>query len=99
MQSPCCARWVECSECHDETSNHLFQHSSKIKFMCKNCKKCFFRDFKLFSASDKLCNYCRICWVIPAETPESKIVQETTIVLDSFLEEVLDPSQQFFNEL
>ena len=50
MQAPCCKRWFECAECHDEnTTGHRWTMSPTMRFTCRVCRKCFERDFKLFS--------------------------------------------------
>jgi len=30
MSASCCGKWVECSECHDERSDHQFVFSKKV---------------------------------------------------------------------
>mmetsp|Transcript_5479 Transcript_5479/g.5645 ORF Transcript_5479/g.5645 Transcript_5479/m.5645 type:complete len:132 (-) Transcript_5479:181-576(-) len=99
LQAPCCLKWVECSECHDEIESHPLQHSSKLRFCCKNCKTCFIREFSLFSEKDKLCNNCKVCWVIPGITPESRVLEETSVILQHFADDVLRADQPFFQDL
>lgn len=69
IRTPCCMKWYECSECHDEHENHKFLHSTRLRFTCKNCRKCFDRDFSLFPLNDKKCDFCGNLWSLPAITP------------------------------
>ena len=47
---------------------HKFGHGQHVKFTCKTCRKCFERDFKLFSDDDKFCDHCKSPWVMPGIT-------------------------------
>ena len=62
IQAPCCMKWYECSECHDEVCEpfHIMEYSTNVRFTCKCCKKCFIRDFSLFSEKDKYCGQCNV---------------------------------------
>lgn len=97
VQAPCCKRWFECSECHDEVSTHPFQFIQRLRFTCKECRRCFPRDFGIFSESDKLCDHCKARWVVTGVTPESKIFEEANIVLDSFMADILNADQKIFS--
>jgi hypothetical protein len=64
IQAPCCKKWFECSECHDEhvlsldtEDQHKFQYETSLKFTCKVCRKCFNRDFRIFSEKDKVISF------------------------------------------
>jgi len=101
IQAPCCGEWFECAECHDEAKPaHKFKFKSILKYTCKQCKKCFSRDFRLFSEADKHCNFCNNKWVLPGITPESKIYDESMAVIDASLAQVVDATQgDYFNEM
>ncbi|KAJ5462017.1 uncharacterized protein N7458_003569 [Penicillium daleae] len=44
IRSPCCRKWFDCAECHQEQESHMLQKSQEMIFACKKCKKCFRRD-------------------------------------------------------
>ncbi len=99
MYASCCLKWYECSECHDDKSDHLFVFSKRVKLTCKSCRKRFDRDFEMFSAKDCFCNFCGVRWSMPGETPESKIYQECKALLSAALMEQLKPEHAYFSEL
>jgi uncharacterized CHY-type Zn-finger protein len=100
MQAPCCNKWFECSECHDEAvKSHVFQFSTQMRFTCKVCRKVFTRDFKLFSEQDKLCSYCSNSWIIPGITPESKLNADANEIIRITLEDLVDKRNDFFSVL
>ena len=96
IQGKCCDKFYGCAECHDEEESHPFQFAKTLRFMCKVCKKCFDRDFQLFSEKDKTCNYCGVCWCLPGVTPESKAYFVSRDILSNFLTEILDPAHPAF---
>ena len=97
VQAPCCNRWFECTECHDEMcTDHLMGYEPKVKFACKVCKKCFTRDFALFSEKDKYCSHCDTKWCMPAITPESKLEGETCASMDAMFTKCLSSNSQFY---
>ena len=71
----------------------------KVRFVCKQCKKCFIRDFALFSEADKCCGQCGVLWCMPAVTPESAAREEAVQTLKGFYEKAIDSNQTFFNNL
>jgi hypothetical protein len=90
----------ECSECHDEkVDTHTFSFKKTLRFTCKNCRKTFSRDFQMFSARDKLCDFCSIPWCLPCITPESRVFEESIEALNGCLDVLIDPSQDYFNKL
>ncbi len=100
MLAPCCNKWFECAECHDEhVSNHKFQFEPELRFTCKSCKKCFVRDFKLFSERDKKCDFCKKLWCLPAITPESKLFEECSYTFDELLKQLLNQDHDYFNDV
>ena len=101
IQAPCCSKWFECSECHDEhVKTHTFQFQPQMRFTCKVCNKCFNRDFQLFSEKDKFCDFCNTKFVNPGVTPESKIAEETKLIIDACFAEIIDKDKNpWFKEI
>jgi uncharacterized CHY-type Zn-finger protein len=96
IQGACCDKYYGCAECHDEVETHQFQFTKIMRFMCKGCRKCFDRDFQLFSSADRNCNSCGTCWLMPGVTPESKAYHESLEIIDSFLTGILEPTNDVF---
>ncbi|KAJ1396419.1 hypothetical protein B484DRAFT_355354 [Ochromonadaceae sp. CCMP2298] len=90
IRSTCCNRWVECSECHDEQYDHLFEFNKRLKMFCKPCSRTFERDLRLLTIKDKYCYACGTCWCIPGVTPESTLYSESLAVMDKSLGELLE---------
>jgi uncharacterized CHY-type Zn-finger protein len=100
FQSPCCKKWFECTECHDENSpSHSFKFAQSLKFVCKKCKSCFSRSFKHFSEKDKLCSVCGVRWVMPGVTQESHMFAEVNTLIDSYIEGINTIENPFFSSL
>ena len=100
IQAPCCNKWFECTECHDEmVKTHVFEFSSTLRFTCKPCRKVFSRDFKLFSEQDKCCSYCQNKWILPGVTPELKLYQDAERIIELSLEDIIDQRKDFFVKL
>jgi uncharacterized CHY-type Zn-finger protein len=104
MLAPCCQKWVECSECHDEMcegekGQHEFRFERHMKFTCKVCRKRFNRDFGMFSESDKFCNFCNTQWAMPGETPESKVYFEGKAVIAGQMETQVSAENPYFTVL
>jgi hypothetical protein len=70
-----------------------------MRFTCKNCKKCFNRNFELFSTADKKCDFCQTEFVMQGITPESKIVEETKVIFDASFDLILDTQNPWFHEI
>ena len=95
--SPCCGKWYECAECHDENVLlHHFKTSTKLRLTCKVCKNCFNRDLQIFSQRDKHCDFCGNLWVLPGVTPESSAFRECQSVIDTAMETLIDPKEEYF---
>ncbi len=100
FQAACCSKWFECSECHDEAiKSHKFEFASTMRLTCKTCRKCFNRDFTLFSEMDKFCSYCKEQWVLPGITPESKVIEEISYILENNFYDILNPQQEFYTNI
>ncbi|EGE79432.2 zinc finger protein [Blastomyces dermatitidis ATCC 18188] len=70
IRSPCCRRWFDCAECHQEQENHELLQSFDMTFACKKCKKCFRKDAREFEESDEYCPHCDNHFVLEALTPK-----------------------------
>jgi hypothetical protein len=77
--------------------DHLMTYDPKVRFTCKVCKKCFVRDFKLFSEKDRFCSQCNVVWCCAAVTPESKLKEECLSTIDTFFDKSIDPKQSYFS--
>lgn len=66
VQSFCCGKWFECSECHDEVEkDHQFTVDRVLRLMCKCCRRVFQRDLTALMESDKFCEQCQNLWCLP----------------------------------
>ncbi|BCR93865.1 CHY zinc finger protein [Aspergillus luchuensis] len=69
IRSPCCKKWFDCAECHQEQESHSLTKTTEMVFACKKCKKCFRKDATEFDESDEYCPHCDNHFVIDAVTP------------------------------
>lgn len=90
IQAPCCLKWFDCSECHDEYMDHQMGYSANILFACHSCKLSFRKDFTIFGDKDETCPHCDNRYVIPARTPESELYLEGVAELDKMLETLIE---------
>jgi uncharacterized CHY-type Zn-finger protein len=72
FRAPCCHRWFDCTECHEELSDHRIENAIEVPFVCKKCRQTFHKDLLLFGEEDEVCPHCQNPFVIPAETPPLK---------------------------
>jgi uncharacterized CHY-type Zn-finger protein len=52
IRTPCCKKWYDCSECHDEAETHPIKKSREMTMACKVCKKVFRKDVLEFEEQD-----------------------------------------------
>ena len=73
VRAPCCKKWFDCKECHDEYWNgdHELMPTMEMIFMCKKCKKAFRKDISEFEEADEYCPHCDNHFIIEAKTPEN----------------------------
>ncbi|EED17813.1 conserved hypothetical protein [Talaromyces stipitatus ATCC 10500] len=76
IRSPCCRKWFDCAECHQEQESHPLMQSFDMTFACKKCKKCFRKDTSEFEESDEYCPHCDNHFVIEAKTPQASLQVE-----------------------
>ncbi|KAL9071042.1 MAG: hypothetical protein Q9157_005618 [Trypethelium eluteriae] len=48
IRSPCCKKWFDCAQCHQEQEDHQLLQRYEMVFACKKCKKCFRKDAQEF---------------------------------------------------
>ncbi|KAF1928451.1 uncharacterized protein M421DRAFT_420993 [Didymella exigua CBS 183.55] len=73
IRSPCCKKWFDCAECHQETATHALLQSFEMVFICKKCKKAFRKDAREFEDSDEYCPHCDNHFVLNALTPKASL--------------------------
>ncbi|TIA86793.1 hypothetical protein E3P99_03570 [Wallemia hederae] len=76
IRSPCCRKWFDCPECHEEKEDHPLAKALELAFMCKKCKRAFRKDMAVFEESDEYCPHCDNHFVIDAKTPEAALMVE-----------------------
>ncbi|PVU85449.1 hypothetical protein BB560_007010, partial [Smittium megazygosporum] len=72
VRAPCCKKWFDCPECHNETSDHPLKKANEIVLACKKCKKVFRKDpaAQETDESDEYCPFCDNHYVIEAKIPQ-----------------------------
>ncbi|CEQ40877.1 SPOSA6832_02547, partial [Sporobolomyces salmonicolor] len=61
IRAPCCKKWFDCAECHDEqqtTEPHVLVRTTEMAFLCKKCKKAFRKDMSTWDEADEYCPHC-----------------------------------------
>ncbi|KAF2232377.1 hypothetical protein EV356DRAFT_488637 [Viridothelium virens] len=76
IRSPCCKKWFDCAQCHQEQEDHQLLQRYEMVFACKKCKKCFRKDAQEFDESDEYCPHCDNHFVIDAVTPKPALKVE-----------------------
>jgi len=72
VRAPCCKKWYDCPQCHNEKEDHEVQKTTELVFACKKCKKVFRKDATQFEEADEYCPHCDNHFVIEAKTPQPK---------------------------
>lgn len=49
MRAACCKRWFDCTQCHEENSDHQLFKTMELIVACKACKKVFKKDLQYSS--------------------------------------------------
>ncbi|KAM0747322.1 hypothetical protein T439DRAFT_329063 [Meredithblackwellia eburnea MCA 4105] len=84
IRAPCCKKWFDCAECHAEKEDHKLAKTTEMAFLCKKCKKAFYKDMSTFEESDEYCPYCDNHFVIEAKTPQAMLrVEGDDVRIDS----------------
>ena len=72
IRAPCCKKWFDCPECHEETQDHELEPTMEMIFMCKKCKKAFRKEVDQFEEADEHCPHCDNHYMVEAKTPETE---------------------------
>merc|ERR1740138_1004576 len=70
IRAPCCRKWFDCPECHNETQDHELEKTTEMIFRCKKCKKVFRKNIEEFEEADEYCPGCDNHFMPEAKTPE-----------------------------
>eukprot|EP01106_Pelomyxa_sp_JSP_P014001 TRINITY_DN4330_c0_g2_i2.p1 TRINITY_DN4330_c0_g2~~TRINITY_DN4330_c0_g2_i2.p1 ORF type:complete len:111 (-),score=35.23 TRINITY_DN4330_c0_g2_i2:196-528(-) len=78
VRAPCCQRWFDCPQCHEEQADHPLARSWELTLVCKHCRRCFRVDPRDGEAdeADEHCPHCDNHYVLPAKLPQRKVVLE-----------------------
>ena len=71
IRAPCCKKWFDCPECHDETQDHELEPTMDMVLACKKCRKVFRKEMEVFEKADEYCPACDNHYVIEAKTREN----------------------------
>ena len=52
IRAPCCKKWFDCAECHNEMEDHELKRATEMVFACKKCKKVFRKDLLRFEGKN-----------------------------------------------
>ncbi|KAF1954199.1 hypothetical protein CC80DRAFT_494026 [Byssothecium circinans] len=77
IRAPCCRKWFDCAECHQENADHELLQTFEMIFACKKCKKCFRKDAREFEDADEYCPHCDNHFVLDARTPKASLQVES----------------------
>ena len=77
IRAPCCKKWFDCPECHEEhwagkEGEHELMKIMEFVFACKKCKKAFRKAVEEFEEADEYCPHCDNHFIIEAKTPETE---------------------------
>lgn len=76
IRSPCCRKWFDCAECHQESQDHPLMQRTDLTFACKKCKKCFRKNAEEFEEADEYCPNCDNHFLLEAVTPKPRLEVE-----------------------
>ncbi|CAO3591967.1 unnamed protein product [Absidia cylindrospora] len=76
IRAPCCRRWFDCAECHQEVSDYPLRKTDEMVFACK-CKKAFRKNVLDYEEEDEYCPHCDNHYVLEALMPEAQLGIET----------------------
>ena len=72
IRAPCCKKWYDCPECHEEQQDHELEKTMELVLLCKKCKKAFRKEVGEFEEADEYCPHCDNHFMIEAKTPETE---------------------------
>ncbi|KAI8920634.1 hypothetical protein BC831DRAFT_477955 [Entophlyctis helioformis] len=73
IRAPCCRKWFDCAECHQESADHNLKKAGEMIFACKKCKKVFRKNLAEYDEADEYCPHCDNHYVVEAKTPAMAI--------------------------
>ena len=74
IRAPCCRKWFDCPECHEEKEDHELEKTVEMHMACKKCNKVFRKDItEEFEEADEHCPNCDNQYMIEAREPEMKM--------------------------
>ena len=78
VRAPCCKKWYDCPDCHEEMQDHELEKTLDLVFLCKKCKKAFRKEVNEFEEADEYCPHCDNHYMVEAKTlhTEGKLVIE-----------------------
>ncbi|KAK8794805.1 hypothetical protein WA158_001786 [Blastocystis sp. Blastoise] len=76
IRAPCCGKWFDCAQCHQEQMKHPLKKQTTMIFGCKKCKGVFRKNMLDFDEADEYCPYCDNHFYVEAETKESKQIKD-----------------------
>ena len=71
IRAPCCKKWFDCPECHEEKEDHELERTTELVFACKKCRKVFRKNIEEYEEADEHCPHCDNHYVIEAKTKEN----------------------------
>jgi uncharacterized CHY-type Zn-finger protein len=72
IRAPCCKKWFDCAECHNERTDHELKKQPEMVLGCKKCRKVFRITVDDFEETDEYCPGCDNHYYIAAKTPEQR---------------------------
>ena len=71
VRAPCCKKWFDCPECHEEKEDHELERTTDMVLACKKCRKVFRKEMENYEKADEYCPSCDNHYVIEAKTKEN----------------------------
>ena len=93
VRAPCCKKWYDCAECHNEKNDHEIKKQHEMVLGCKQCKKVFRIDTRHFEESEEFCPSCDNHFYLIAETPDLREGPQAAIVLEGSIGEMIQDSR------
>jgi len=73
LRAPCCKKWFDCRQCHNEAEGHELVQQWELIFGCKKCKHVFRKDMREFDEEvDGYCPKCDNQFFVDAKTPNQE---------------------------
>ena len=72
LRAPCCKKWFDCPECHEQSQDHELEKTTELVMVCKKCKKVFRKNIEEYEEADEHCPGCDNHYVVEAKTPDTE---------------------------